>query len=79
MPSLHATAPKPWFSEKSKNEETCKQGKRAQLAQKEESLEMLACKFKDLMVNKTGSKVTKFCVDLLSWPRSEEFQKVQAV
>lgn len=41
------TAPKTWFSDESKNE-TCKQGKRAKLAQKNESLETLSCKFKDL-------------------------------
>lgn len=40
---------------------------------------MLACKFKDLMVNKTGSKVTDQHKTWSSWPRSEEFQKVQAV
>ena len=42
------TAPKTSFSDKSKNEKTCKQGKRAKPAQKKESLETLACKFKDL-------------------------------
>lgn len=42
------------FSDKSKNKETCRQGKRAKPAPEKGSLEMLACKFD----SKTQRKVT---------------------
>lgn len=43
------------FSDKSKNKETCRQGKRAKPAPEKGSLEMLACKFD----SKTQRKVTR--------------------